>query len=90
MKETRNTAFNILTGKDLDYLKDIFGWNYTIYKYSENYINNIENMFNEVSKLQINSYELMYKFGWYQLEKDNKMKNTNLLNTLETEMNDLN
>lgn len=26
----------ILTGKDLEYLKDIFGWNYTIYKEEEN------------------------------------------------------
>lgn len=33
---------NILTGKDLDYLKDIFGWNYTLYKFSENAITNIE------------------------------------------------
>ena len=26
---------DILTGKDLDYLKDIFGWNYTSYKFCE-------------------------------------------------------
>jgi len=49
MKETKNTAPNILTGKDLDYLKDIFGWNYTIYKYGENSINNIENK--EITKI---------------------------------------
>jgi len=49
MKETKNTAPNILTGKDLDYLKDIFGWNYTIYKYGENSINNIENK--EITKM---------------------------------------
>lgn len=49
MKETKNGAPNILTGKDLDYLKDIFGWNYTIYKYGENSIDNIENK--EITKL---------------------------------------
>lgn len=26
------TAPEIFTGKDLDYLKDIFGWNHTAYK----------------------------------------------------------
>lgn len=34
-------APDILTGKDLDYLKDIFGWNYTLYKFGENSINSI-------------------------------------------------
>lgn len=30
---------NILTTKDLDYLKDMFGWNHTAYKLMEDAIN---------------------------------------------------
>jgi len=48
MKEKKQ-APDVLTGKDLDYLKDIFGWNYTLYKLGENYIDYIEN--NEIKKL---------------------------------------
>lgn len=47
-------------------------------------------MFDEFSKFQRMAYELMYKFGWYQLEKSNKTKVTSLLNNLEKEINDLN
>ena len=47
MKNTK--APDILTGKDLEYLKDIFGWNHTLYKLGENSISNIENA--EISKL---------------------------------------
>lgn len=49
MKNEKNKAPDILTGKDLDYLKDIFGWNYTLYKLGENSVNSIEN--NEIVKL---------------------------------------
>lgn len=42
-------APDILTGKDLEYLKDIFGWNYTLYKFGENAINSITD--NEIVKL---------------------------------------
>lgn len=49
MKDTKNSAPDILTNKDLDYLKDIFGWNYTLYKFSENNIDNIEDK--EIIKL---------------------------------------
>jgi len=48
MKEKKQ-APDVLTGKDLDYLKDIFGWNYNLYKLGENYIDYIEN--NEIKKL---------------------------------------
>jgi len=44
-----NKVPDILTGKDLDYLKDIFGWNYTLYKYGENTIDLIED--SEIAKL---------------------------------------
>lgn len=45
----KNKAPDILTGKDLDYLKDMFGWNYTLYKLGFNSIENIQN--NEIVKL---------------------------------------
>ena len=37
-----NLAPNILTSKDLDYLKDIFGWNNMLYKLGEHLIINVE------------------------------------------------
>lgn len=33
---------NIITGKDLDYLSDMFNWNYNAFKCTYNAINNIE------------------------------------------------
>lgn len=45
----KKKAPDILTNKDLDYLKDIFGWNYTLYKLGINSIDLIEN--EEVIKL---------------------------------------
>lgn len=45
----KNKAPDILTGKDLDYLKDMFGWNYTLYKLGVNSMNNIQD--NEIVKL---------------------------------------
>lgn len=41
MENKIKKAPDILTGKDLDYLKDIFGWNYTLYKLGENSIESI-------------------------------------------------
>lgn len=46
-------------------------------------------MFNNVINLQRNVYELMFKKGWYQLEKEENMKITNKLNILTQEYNDL-
>ena len=45
----KKQAPDILTGKDLDYLKDIFGWNYILYKFGENAISSIEDK--EILKL---------------------------------------
>ena len=45
----KSIAPDILTGKDLEYLKDIFGWNYTLYKLGINSIDSIND--NEISKL---------------------------------------
>ena len=47
-------------------------------------------MFDEYANFQRVSYELMYKFGWYQLEKATKTKVSNLTNALETDINNLN
>lgn len=33
---------NIISGKDLDYLSDMFSWNYVVYKSSFNASNNVE------------------------------------------------
>lgn len=41
MKEYKQ-APDILTGKDLDYLKDLFGWNYNLYKIEEDALQFIE------------------------------------------------
>jgi len=49
MKKEKTNAPKILTNKDLDYLKDIFGWNYTLYKLGENSIDSIEDT--EIVKL---------------------------------------
>ena len=35
------TVPNIITGKDLDYLSDMFNWNYIAYKKSINDVNNV-------------------------------------------------
>jgi len=32
---------NIITGKDLDYLSDMYEWNYNYYKLINNYLDNI-------------------------------------------------
>lgn len=49
-------APDILTGKDLDYLKDIFGWNHTAYKVMMDALNYIQdkevvNMVSEYANL---------------------------------------
>ncbi len=56
MNENYKKAPNILTDKDLDYLKDIFGWNHTAYKNEMEALNYIEDksvseMINEATKL---------------------------------------
>ena len=42
MKENYSKAPDILTCKDLDYLKDMFGWNHTYYKEAINNLDYIE------------------------------------------------
>ena len=40
---------NIITGKDLDYLSDMFNWNYGAYKSNLNAINNVND--NEIKEI---------------------------------------
>lgn len=47
-------------------------------------------VFNEISILQREAYELMFQNGWYSLEKAETTKINEKYNTLSTEYQDLN
>ena len=47
-------------------------------------------IFNEISKLQRETYELMFQFGWYAMEPAETTKINEKYNTLSTEYQDLN
>ena len=49
-----------------------------------------KNMFENYSELQRKTYELMFKNGWYTLEKAQKTKINNLIKNLVSELKDLN
>ena len=56
MEKEYKKAPDVLTNKDLDYLKDIFGWHHTAYKVSQDALEFIEdkqvaNMFMESSQI---------------------------------------
>lgn len=66
MKEKYSKAPNILTCKDLDYLKDMFGWNHTYYKQAINSLDYLEDqsvfdMVNECAKLFKENMDLIIK-----------------------------
>lgn len=42
MNETYAVVPNIISGKDLDYLSDMFNWNYGVYKTSLNASNSVQ------------------------------------------------
>ena len=68
MNEKYSKAPDILTGKDLDYLKDMFGWHHTAYKLMVNsldYINDssVKDMFNECNKLFKENMDLISKIA---------------------------
>ena len=46
-------------------------------------------LFNEVSNLQRETYELMFQNGWYELEKEEQNKITEKYNMLSQEYQDL-
>ena len=47
---------NIITGKDLDYLSDMFNWNYNAFKCIYNVLDKIEN--DNIKQLMIDSKNL--------------------------------
>ena len=47
------------------------------------------NMFNNISKLQRDVYEVMFQKGWYSLEEASENKINQKYNMLTTEYNDL-
>ena len=59
MDEERKKAPIILTSKDLDYLKDIFGWNHIAYKVCEDALTNVEDK--KVCKVISDCSKLFYK-----------------------------
>ena len=59
--ENYNVVPNIITGKDLDYLSDMFNWNYSGYKEMFNSLENIkdEDVKNIISKVSDILYDNM-------------------------------
>ena len=59
--ENYNVVPNIITGKDLDYLSDMFNWNYSGYKEMFNSLENIkdEEVKNMISKVSDTLYDNM-------------------------------
>ena len=56
---------------------------------NENLYNNYKEMFDRYSKKQREVYELMFRNGWYSLEKAEDTKITEKYNMLNQEFNDL-
>ena len=56
---------------------------------NENLYNNYKEMFDSYSKLQREVYELMFRKGWYTLEKAENQKISNKIQMLKQEINDL-
>ena len=59
--ENYNVVPNIITGKDLDYLSDMFNWNYSGYKEMFNSLENIkdEDVKNMISRVSDILYDNM-------------------------------
>lgn len=53
-----NNVPNIITGKDLDYLSDMFNWNYGVYKNTFNAIDKVTN--DEIKGLLTKASNLFY------------------------------
>ena len=56
---------------------------------NENLFNKYKNVFNDIVNLQREVYELMFRDGWYQLEKVESNKISSKLTMLSQELNDL-
>ena len=57
---------------------------------NESLFGKYEEMFNSIKSLQREVYELMFRKGWYELEKAEENKITQKYNTLNQEYIDLN
>lgn len=57
---------------------------------NEHLYKSYHSIFNEVSKLQREVYELMFQNGWYSLEKQDQTKINEKYNMLSTEYQELN
>ena len=58
MQETYNAVPNIISSKDLDYLSDMFNWNYGAYKSSLNASNSVTN--EELSNLLLKASNIFH------------------------------
>lgn len=56
---------------------------------NENLYNKYKNVFNDIANLQREVYELMFRCGWYQLEKVDSNKISQKVTMLSQELNDL-
>lgn len=59
MNESYNKVPNIITGKDLDYLSDMFNWNYSVYKNTVNAIGKVND--DEIKDILTRSNEMFYE-----------------------------
>ena len=50
---------NIITGKDLDYLSDMFNWNYSVYKNTFNAIDKVSD--EEIKSMLTKALEIFYR-----------------------------
>jgi len=57
---------------------------------NENLYNKYKKTFDSISEYQRQTYELMFKFGWYSLESATKTKIDSELKTLANEFSSLN
>ena len=57
---------------------------------NETLYNEYKQMCESVASLERRTYELMFRNGWYELEKAEEQKITEKLNMLSTELQDLN
>ena len=58
MNETYNVVPNVISTKDLDYLSDMFNWNYGVYKSSLNASNSVND--EELSKLLLKASNIFH------------------------------
>lgn len=86
---------NIISSKDLDYLTDMFNWNYRAYKNSYNAISKvndkeIKDMLEKYLEYQKEVYELIFRKGWYMLKKAQVNDINTKFQELNQEMNNIN